>query len=376
MSLRRIKKTKIALVTNFATHYRYPLFNLLSEFSKFDLYFFDDPARTKEDIEHLKIFKNEFSSCYHGLAGILKAIIEKRYEIIIKCTNNKWSFIGSFLVAKLIRAKFIVWHSIWYYPRTAQYRFFSRLFVKILKDYADAILVYGEHGRRFLINNRVSPKKIFVAWQTVDNRLYGRSVGRGELAVTSSALGISARKKIELYVGRFVVQKGICYLLRALGMLDKTKFVFVAIGDGNLKHQIRNYCDINQIEYRLLGIVPYSNLVYYYKLATLLVLPSVTTRTFKEPWGLVVNEAFNQGCPVVVTDAVGAGVGGLVKNGENGLVIPERNVDALAGAIDMILSDTNLRKAMSKNALEDIKSWTYDRQSKGFLDAIEYCLKM
>ena len=53
-----------------------------------------------------------------------------------------------------------------------------------------------------------------------------------------------------------------------------------------------------------------------------MVLPSVPTRDFREPWGLVVNEAFNQGVPVIATDAVGAVAGGLVRHERTGLVVP------------------------------------------------------
>ena len=58
-----------------------------------------------------------------------------------------------------------------------------------------------------------------------------------------------------------------------------------------------------------------------YAAADVLVLPSIRTRTFTEPWGLVTNEAMHQGTPVIATDAVGAVAGGLVRDGRNGLVV-------------------------------------------------------
>ena len=50
-------------------------------------------------------------------------------------------------------------------------------------------------------------------------------------------------------------------------------------------------------------------------------IPSVPTPTFREPWGLVVNEAMNRGLAVIASDAVGAAAGGLVRDGENGLIV-------------------------------------------------------
>ena len=59
------------------------------------------------------------------------------------------------------------------------------------------------------------------------------------------------------------------------------------------------------------------------------VVPSVPTRDFLEPWGLVVNEAFHQGVPVIATDAVGAAAGGLVRHERTGLVVPAGDAEAL-----------------------------------------------
>ena len=70
-----------------------------------------------------------------------------------------------------------------------------------------------------------------------------------------------------------------------------------------------------------LGFVPRDELPALYAAADALVLPSIRTATFLEPWGLVVNEAMHQGTPVIASDAVGAAAGGLVRDGRNGLVV-------------------------------------------------------
>ena len=56
--------------------------------------------------------------------------------------------------------------------------------------------------------------------------------------------------------------------------------------------------------------------------ADVLVIPSLRTRSFREPWGLVANEAMNQSTPIIATDEVGAVAGGLVRHERNGLVVP------------------------------------------------------
>ena len=80
---------------------------------------------------------------------------------------------------------------------------------------------------------------------------------------------------------------------------------------------------------RALGYVAASDLPPSTRRRMSLVLPSVRTATFTEPWGLVVNEAMFQGTPVITSDAVGAAAGGLVRDGRNGLVFPAGDTVAL-----------------------------------------------
>ncbi len=83
----------------------------------------------------------------------------------------------------------------------------------------------------------------------------------------------------------------------------------------------------------------------FYAAADVLVVPSIPTRTFREPWGLVVNEAFNQQLPVIASDAVGAAAGGLVRDHENGLVVPAADPAALASAMRALTADPEAARA-------------------------------
>jgi glycosyltransferase involved in cell wall biosynthesis len=126
---------------------------------------------------------------------------------------------------------------------------------------------------------------------------------------------------------------------------------------------------------RFVGYVSPEEALTYYAIADLFVLPSVTMPTGKEPWGLVVNEAMNQGLSVIATDAVGAAAGGLVHAGVNGFIVPERDIEALARAIERILSDENVREQMSEKSRQVIAAWDNERMVEGFQLAIEYALK-
>jgi glycosyltransferase involved in cell wall biosynthesis len=107
-----------------------------------------------------------------------------------------------------------------------------------------------------------------------------------------------------------------------------------------------------------------------YAACEVLVVPSIPTPTFREPWGLVVNEAMNRGLAVIASDAVGAAAGGLVRDGENGLVVPAGERGALAGAITRLAGDPQLRARMGAAGLGDVEAYSHDAWAEGFSRAL------
>ena len=130
-----------------------------------------------------------------------------------------------------------------------------------------------------------------------------------------------------LYLGRLEKEKGVEYLIQAFALLKADNAALVVVGDGSMREWLKALVVEHglQDKTRFIGYVAPEETLTYYSIADCFVLPSVTMPNGKEPWGLVVNEAMNQGVPVVVTDAVGAAAGGLVQSGLNGFVVPERD---------------------------------------------------
>jgi glycosyltransferase involved in cell wall biosynthesis len=116
--------------------------------------------------------------------------------------------------------------------------------------------------------------------------------------------------------------------------------------------------------------VPPERLREMYADADILVVPSIGTRTFREPWGLVVNEAMNRGLAIVASDAVGAVAGGLVRDGHNGLVAPAGDVDALARALARLAADSRLRASLGAAGAIDVGAYTYEAWAGGFSQAL------
>jgi glycosyltransferase involved in cell wall biosynthesis len=87
-----------------------------------------------------------------------------------------------------------------------------------------------------------------------------------------------------------------------------------------------------------------------------------------EPWGVVVNEAAASGLPLVLSDRVGAAYD-LLRDGENGFLVPAEDVGASAEALRRLAADPGLRRRMGERSRELVRPWDYDASVDAFLAA-------
>lgn len=372
---------KVAFVTNFCPHYRVKTFETLAKYHDVDYFFFSAGDEWYWQQEHgvqTGVFHYEYLPGFRlGQTRITPSLIQKLwqrdYDVYVKCINGRFVLPITYTIARLKRVPFILWTGIWMRLQTPAHRLLFP-FTQHIYRHADAIVVYGEHVKRYLVSEGVVPEKIFIAAHAVDNETYSQTVTPQERDALYRQLEIETGQKIILYLGRLETGKGLSYLLDAFVSLPNHDSVLVIAGTGSeeksLKMLVAEKGIANRV--RFVGYVPPEKTPLYYSMAWVYVLPSVTTPVFKEPWGLVVNEAFNQGVPVIASDAVGAAAGGLVQDGVNGFVVPERNSEALAQALEQILNDPDLRQRLSHNARKMIAGWDNERMVSGFRQAIAH----
>ena len=121
---------------------------------------------------------------------------------------------------------------------------------------------------------------------------------------------------------------------------------------------------------RRLGRVTAVELRRIYAEADVLVVPSIATRTFREPWGLVVNEAMNCGTAVIASEAVGAAAGGLVREGVTGAVVPAGDSAALGRAMRLLAEDSELRSRYAQAGADAVLEYGHDAWARGFSEAL------
>ena len=117
------------------------------------------------------------------------------------------------------------------------------------------------------------------------------------------------------------------------------------------------------------GSVVQSTLFAAYAAADVLIFP-----TLSDGFGMVVTEAFSRGLPVITTDQAGAS--DLVRHGENGLVIPAGDPDAIANALQWCLDNRGKVAAMSSAATETARNWQWSNYRAALVAAVAEGLQL
>ena len=279
----------------------------------------------------------------------------------------------AYLGARRVGKPFILWASVWAQPMSVKHAAALPLTRRIYRD-ADAVVAYGEHVRAFVAGIRGRDDDVFIAPQSVEPELFGRAIGRDEVPAFRRRHELPASGPLVLYVGRLVAEKGVDVLLDAWGDSGRGGATLVLIGDGPLSERAERPAS-RAAGVRWLGPLDRERLPVAYAAAALAVLPSVPTPRFREPWGLVCNEAMHQARPVIATTAVGAAAGGLVRDGETGLVVAPGDPRALAGAIDRLLTDDTLRRRLGRHGHEAVAAYTYDAMASAFDQALAVAMR-
>jgi glycosyltransferase involved in cell wall biosynthesis len=354
----------IALLTTYLSDYRLPLYRLLAQRHDVEILCYGGGDRYVPawftDLD-AQLAGAEFPA--RRLNGIGEALrIGADHDAVIAPFAGGALLPAAYAGARRHRRPFVFWASIWHQPRSLSHALALPVTRQIFR-HADAVIAYGEHARRFVARTRGHDEDIFIAPQSVEPELFRRTVTDEEIAAFRAAHRL-ADGPLVLYAGRLVADKGVDVLARAWPQVNGPA-TLVLVGDGPLSPQAGALPRA-----RLIGPLPRAELPVAYAAADFALLPSIPTPRFKEPWGLVCNEAMHQGRPMVATTAVGAVAGGLVRHDETGLVVAPCDARALARAIDRLLTDAPLRARLGAAAQEAAAPYTYEAMVTAFDQAL------
>ena len=290
------------------------------------------------------------------------------YRAVVIPTGGRLAPLAGWAGARRARVPVILWASLWAHPRSAAHAL-TYLPLRRLYRSADAVVTYGPHVSRYVRAH--GARNVHVAPQAVDNDFWSAPVR----AAPSAARWPRDAQLRFLFAGRAAREKGLAVLLRAWAEAELApRAALVLAGVGPELHLSGELLPAARAGARegvtCLEPVEPLELRTLYAHSDALVLPSIPTRTFREPWGLVVNEAMNRALPVIASDAVGAAAGGLVRDGANGLVVPAGASAALARALRLLADDAKLRARLGSAGARDVRAFSYDAWAAGFSQAL------
>jgi glycosyltransferase involved in cell wall biosynthesis len=355
----------VALVTNYIPPYRAPLYALLAERYGVEVFCFGGEGRYVAD-HHRELERQVAEAPFP--AHVLRrqrdaAALGRRHRAVVAQVTGRTALPAAWFGARRARRPFILWASMWRHPVTPAHML-SFLLMRRMYRRADAVLTYGEHVSRYVTRRRGSDSGVFVAPQAVEADLFARAVGDAERAAWRESAGIPPDAPLLLYAGRLVPEKGIETLLAAWEAARHDWEVLCLAGEGPLRGRGAG----PNVVYP--GHVERAALPAAYAAADVVVVPSLATWEFLEPWGLVCNEAMHQGRAVIATRAVGAAAGGLVRDGETGVVVPPGDPAALAGAIRALLGDPARRERLGTDARAAVGAFTHEAAADAFGKAL------
>ena len=313
-------------ITSLSAFYKVKLYNEISRKKRVYVIFLDylnnrrnkDFVTEKKDFESITLSDKVFWKKY---VCILKILFKIRYKKIVL---GGWDSIYYWMIIPFIRKNksCIVVESSIYESKIFGIR---KILKQIYINKFGIAFVSGESQKRLL--HAISYRGRII-----------KTYGVGIFNIISR-LPFTYKDKVEyfLYVGRLSEEKNLQYLIETFNSLPSLQLTIIGFRPQEIYLK-----KIAKSNIKFLGPIANKDMSLYYQMHDVFILPSVI-----EPWGMVVEEAFNNGLPVIVSDKVGCS-DEIVKSNINGLIFDIDDANGLRYAIIKML-DLDFYNLMRKN---------------------------
>jgi glycosyltransferase involved in cell wall biosynthesis len=313
------------------------------------------------------------SESFFGLynPALWKVIREGRFDAVLCYTGYlRASFWISYFAAKLSRTAFLFGtDSTGLTSRDGRTwkRAFKRLAWPWLFGLADQVIVPSSATRDLILSLGISCDRITLTPYVVDNEWWFEQSAAVDRSAVRASWGAEPEDVVVLFCAKLQAWKRPFDVLRAFAKSDRPTARLVFAGDGPLHAQLAAEASALGIasRVRFLGFVNQTQLPAIYTSADVMVLPSEY-----EPFAVVVNEAMCCGCPVIVSDRVGAGQD-LIAPICPEFIFPVGDLDALAALLSGIPGDRPLLQRIRELGLAHLQTWSPQRNVAATVDAIE-----
>jgi glycosyltransferase involved in cell wall biosynthesis len=196
----------------------------------------------------------------------------------------------------------------------------------------------------------------------------------GEADRLRARLGLTPERIVVAGVGRFIDVKGFSYLIDAVAAARPScpELHLVLVGDGDLREELEARARALGLSDSVSfpGVARRDEIAAYFAASQIVVVPSVHARGLVDGLPNVALEAMAAGKPLIATRV--GGLPQLVRDGENGLLVEEKDPAGLAAAIVSLANDSERRSRLGESAqaeIRDERSW--DAVARRFVEVFE-----
>lgn len=377
-------KLKIMILHNIVTPYRLPLFEELSKKYDLTVYFCRETDNEREWSTKLKGYSFKYKILPSKNIGpfvinptLRGELEENEFDLYLLDENpeNAFSIKKVIQFAKKRDKKRVLWNeridNEIYSILKLKNSFLNCIYSIVREIYrkyreglykeSNSFITFSNRSKNFLVFNQTPNNRIFFTEQIMPESLLPKPTWKDRPTEFKN-------KKIIFYLGYLNERKGVNYLIEAFNKLNRKDTFLLIAGTGNQEGRLRRLAK-NNPSIKFLGYLDGINKANYYSISDFFVFP-----TLYDVWGLVINEAFYYGLPIISTDkAVGAE---LIDGGKTGFIIKDKDSNILAESIKKLLDNPKLLTRMKKNVKLIPKSKIVDIKTTAnlFEKAIEFTL--
>jgi len=365
-------RIRVTVVSPEPTPYRAPLFDRIAALPELELTVVY-AARTvasrpwQVDLNHRSVFldgvdlpgaRSLVRHDYPLTPGIFRALHESRPDVVVV---SGWSIFAAQSAIAWCRLRGVPYvlhvesHDL--ERRAAWRRAVKGAVVPRLVQGAASVLTVGTAARESLLARGARADRARTFANTIDVPAWIERADRLDRQQPDDDL-------VVLCVARLVPDKGVGILLRAIAEAGQERLRLVLAGDGPQATDLARLAEELGVRLAVRGNLSEQELAQEYADADVFALLS-----WHEPWGVVVNEAAASALPLVLSERVGA-ARDLLQNGENGFLVPARDVAAAASALRQLADDAELRRRMGARSRELVRGWGYEPSVEDFVAAV------
>ncbi len=374
------KEKKVFLLTEIVSPYRVPVFNHIAKENQFDfkVLFLSGISGGRKwqmheedmdfDYEIIRGFKLSLPLRFPIFfnPSLWKLLTQGNPDVVICGGYQHPSYLVAFLYCKLFKKKFILWCES--HEKSVRVKWpLAQFYRKYISKKASRCIVPGKSSFQYMKSFGIPEEKIKTARNAVDNELFSNKVIEVRKTKEEIKQNRGYPKRILVSVGRLLHYKGFMTLIEAYEKLkDKESIGLVLVGDGPDEEEFKQYCKKNNLKNVFFeGFKQQEELPFYYGISDVFIMPS-----FRDEWGLVLNEAMACGLPVIVSEDIGSAPD-LVLEGQNGYLFKPGDVSQLLAKIKLLINDRDLCSKMGEKSLEIIAQNSPEICAEGFLETIE-----